>query len=459
MKKNPLLTGWFLFATLVSWPSLYAQTILTADGQTDTYTLVNSVFGGTAEEVPDCSHPEFGPHIMQTFDNALSNYVFDFSIHVTPDNDRCVNFDRQRNEIKTNSNDLVAFQGETLEHRWMFKLDSGFQPSPNFTHIHQIKAIDGNAGAPLITLTPRAGSPNQLQLIETDDSGRGTTLAQTDLSPFLGEWVEADEQATFDWNGSYSITLRRASDGVVLFSYSSNSIEMWRTGTTRIRGKWGIYRSLNSASYLRDEDVLYSGFCVAKAPDTCPSFSGPTAGATQYFPSYYVQNRTSRSLDQVYGTYVDPSDGTTLITWTNVCSGEQRTELRWQTWANQNTANIEDYDMMFDSATQRTAVSQIKSNTGGEAVYLQVTDTGIIRNDNERNSLVEGIDGQWHHWTILFNPLTGDGQIWYDYARLESPSHATGSFDWYFKNGTYNNGLPTGLCSTAYFKNFKHFFR
>lgn len=459
MKNTLCLMGLFLIAALLRGPSLYAQTILTADGQTETYTLINSVFGGTAEEVPDCSHPEFGAHITQTFDDTLHRSVFVFWIHVSPDNDRCVSFDRQRNEIKTNSDNLVAFQGETLQQRWLFKLDSGFQPSPNFTHIHQIKAIDGNAGAPLITLTPRAGDRNKLQLIATDDSGKGTTLAQVDLGPFLGEWVEADERATYDWSGRYSITLSRASDGAVLFRYSSDSIEMWRTGTTRIRGKWGIYRSLNSASYLRDEDVLYGGFCVAKTPDTCPSFSGPTAGATQYWPSYYVQNRTGRSLDEVYGTYVEPTDGSTIITWTNVCSGEERTELRWQTWEHQDTPNIEDYDMMFDSDTQRTAVSQIKSNSGGEAIYLQVTSPGIIRNDNENHSLVEGIDGQWHHWTILFDPSTGEGEIWYDHTLLEHGRHSTGSLDWYFKNGTYNNGLPTGHCSTAYFKNFQHFFK
>lgn len=458
MKNSGCLVVLVLLLAFLSRPYLYAQTILTADGQTDTYTLINNAFGGTAEEVPDCSHPDFGPHITQSFDDTLQNFVFDFWMHVTPDNDRCVNVDRQRNEIKTNSDALVAFEGDTLEHRWLFQLDAGFQPSPNFTHIHQIKAIDGNAGAPLITLTPRAGNPNQLQLIETDDAGHGTTLAQTDLTPFLGQWVEADEQATFDWNGTYSIVLRRASDGVVLFSYNKDSIELWRTGTTRIRGKWGIYRSLNSESYLRDEDVLYGGFCVAKAPASCPSFSGPTAGGTQYSPTYTVQNRTNRSLDQVYGTYTDPNDGS-LVTWTNVCSGEQRTELRWQTWANQNTTNIEDYDMMFDSETQRTAVSQVKSNTGGEAVYLQVSNPGTVRQDNENHPLLQGIDAQWHHWTILYNPSIGDGEIWYDYALLEHVSHSTGFYDWYFKNGTYNNGLPTGYCSTAYFKNFKHFFK
>src|SRR5262249_20752051 len=106
------LLGIFFLAPSLSSYSLFAQTILTADGQSDTYTLINRAFGGTAEEVPDCSHPDFGPHITQSFDAVLNKYVFDFVIHVTPDNDRCTNFDRQRNEIKTNSDGLVAFQGD-----------------------------------------------------------------------------------------------------------------------------------------------------------------------------------------------------------------------------------------------------------------------------------------------------------------------------------------------------------
>jgi len=167
--------------------AVFAQTVLTADGRTDAYTLINNAFGGTAEETPDCSHPSFGPHITQSFDAALNRWVFDFNIHVTPDNDRCINFDRQRLEIKTNSpNSIIALQGDTMDSRWLFKLDSGFQPSPGFTHIHQIKAIDGNNGAPLITLTPRSGSPNILQILHWDDSGVESTLTSADLSPFLG---------------------------------------------------------------------------------------------------------------------------------------------------------------------------------------------------------------------------------------------------------------------------------
>jgi hypothetical protein len=49
---------------------------------------------------------------------------------------------------------------------------------------------------------------------------------------------------------------------------------MWSESTTAspttfCRPKWGIYRSLNDATYLRDEDVLFADFCVAKG-SSCP---------------------------------------------------------------------------------------------------------------------------------------------------------------------------------------------
>jgi hypothetical protein len=157
--------------------------------------------------------------------------VFVFNIHVTPDNDRCTNFDRQRLEIKTDGSSpayVKGFLDDSVSYRWKFKLPDGFQPSPNFTHIHQIKAGDGDSGAPIITLTPRAGSPNSLQIIATDSNGTGTTLFQTDLAPFVGVWVEAFEQITYSHTGKYSVVIKTL-DGTTLLSYSNSNIDMWRT--------------------------------------------------------------------------------------------------------------------------------------------------------------------------------------------------------------------------------------
>src|SRR5262249_45761656 len=215
-----------LFALLLPTP-LLAQTFLTADGNTDSSPPVRTVLGASPE-TPDCSHTSFGPHITQAFDGDLGKSVFVFHMHVTPDNDRCTNFDRQRLEIKTDGGSpgaLKGFLNDSVTYRWKFKLDAGFQPSPSFTHIHQIKAGDGDAGAPIITLTPRTGSPNIVQLIHIDSAGASRVVATTDLAPFKGEWVEAYEKLTYSHTGQYSVIIKRLRDGATLLTFSDNNID------------------------------------------------------------------------------------------------------------------------------------------------------------------------------------------------------------------------------------------
>lgn len=54
---NPTyLLALVLLVFLLSVSAVYRQAILTADGNADTYTVVNKAFGGTAEVVPDVGH-------------------------------------------------------------------------------------------------------------------------------------------------------------------------------------------------------------------------------------------------------------------------------------------------------------------------------------------------------------------------------------------------------------------
>ncbi len=274
MKSFSTGLSFFLFLT----PAILgAQTFLSADGKTDTYQLIEKAFGKKAYEVPDCGHKAFGPHITQVLDQELGKFVFVFHLHVKPDDDRCEKDDRQRCEIKTynpSPDALKGFQGDACTYRWKFKLDAKFQASPKFCHIHQLKAVDGDDGKPLITLTPRIGKPSVLQLIFTPPEGQGdwTVLTSAELSLFKGVWVEAEEKVTYGKNGSYSLTLRRVKDGVVLLTFSKTGLALWREGTSFVRPKWGIYRSLDEPSYLRDEDVRFADFVVEKTPTkTLPS--------------------------------------------------------------------------------------------------------------------------------------------------------------------------------------------
>ena len=242
---------------------------LKADGPGNTYDLITSVLapGHNPIEVPDCSHPDFGEHIDELFDSELNTNIFRFHIHVTPDDDRCINFDRQRNEIKTyneSPDNLIGIENEKVVYKWKFKLKSGFQSSPNFTHLHQLKSVGGSfESMPMYTLTTRKGSPDKLQLryAETDNQ---VTIAQTDLAPLINTWLDVTEIIKYGTSGTYEIEIKKVSDGTVLFAYSNSSIINWRPNGTFVRPKWGIYRSLINDQDLRDEEVLFADFSITE---------------------------------------------------------------------------------------------------------------------------------------------------------------------------------------------------
>jgi len=246
--------------------TIKAQSVLTADGPGNTYELINSILapaGGDVVEVPECVHPEFGRHIAEVWDTDLNKYVFEFYIHRDIDNDRCINFDRQRVEIKTyeaSPPNLVGNYGETVVYKWQFKVPAGFQPSPNFTHIHQIKAVGGSDDDPIFTLTPHyKSSGNQMELIHDNT----TKLATLSLSLFEGNWVEATETIKIDsLHGTYAMLIKNVSTGAVILNYSNNDLKTIRSNNTFIRPKWGIYRSLLSPEYLRDESLRFNNFSI-----------------------------------------------------------------------------------------------------------------------------------------------------------------------------------------------------
>ena len=264
---------------LITSIAINAQTVLTADGPGNTYELINSVLapGATAEETPDQFDPAFGRHIAEVWDADLNQYVFEFYIHVSVPNEfqdeSTGDTDRQRVEIKTyapSPDNLKGVPGETIEYKWKFKLPTGFQPSANFTHIHQIKAVGGDESDPIFTLTCRKGTPNKLELNYYSDSNLSSKKFTTaNLSLFENTWVEATERIKLDTvHGTYSINIVKVSDGTKLLSYTNNDLLTFRPTNTFIRPKWGIYRSLLTYQDLRDEAVQFNSFSIYEVPTT-----------------------------------------------------------------------------------------------------------------------------------------------------------------------------------------------
>ncbi len=240
---------------------------LAADGPGDTYALITSVLapGYDPIETPDCNHTDFGNHIDEIYDEVLAANVFRFHIHVSPDNDRCLKFDRQRNEIKTydkSPENLLGRENERVTYQWKFKLAEGFQSSPKFTHIHQLKSVGGAYNSmPMYTLTTRKSSPDRLELryAAVDEQ---ITLKQVDLAPFIGRWITVNETVLYKTDGSYQLELSDTGTEEVLFNYTNENIVNWREGGEFVRPKWGIYRSLVYPEDLRDETLLFADFNI-----------------------------------------------------------------------------------------------------------------------------------------------------------------------------------------------------
>jgi hypothetical protein len=280
--------------------SMEADSSLVGANYSDINTYMRR-FGFDYTEHPNCSGG-YGGHIDGVHgdveaDSFLNRHVFRFDIHIDPviDGDRCSSstVDRQRNEMKsiTNNSTWAKVQGNWDEWQileWKFKLPIGLQPSANFFHIHQLKAQDGpNNGAPTITITPRAtssGLNRRIQIIHSvdgRDTDKGTIVDNVPLSEFEDEWVQVREEMHYTYDGHYSVKMTRSRDGRVLVDFTDPNIDMWRSGSSYIRSKFGLYRSLaggrlnqdpvGQSPLLKNESLWITDFRVyEKNPNPAP---------------------------------------------------------------------------------------------------------------------------------------------------------------------------------------------
>lgn len=339
MKNTPF---YIIVLVLTSFAGNAQVVTLNADGPdgVGTYELItNALAPGTANgaiEAPDAIHPGFGRHIAEVFDTELNKNVFEFYSHVSntpPDNEPVAGkTDRQRVEIKSynpSPDNLKAVIGETVQYKWRFKVPVGFKPTTSFTHIHQVKAVDGDDDDPLFTLTLRklSNGGTRLELIYDKDAAAATIKYQNlNMSLFEGIWVEAVETIKVGLQGTYSIIIKKVSDGTVLMDYSNANIQTIRPAYTSaagvvyaansfIRPKWGIYRSLADIANMRDEAMRFSDISIEELT-TLSSKEHTEDKASIQFPNP-VGDKLQLSeviLNQYNGLRIYDSSGKQVIT-------------------------------------------------------------------------------------------------------------------------------------------------
>lgn len=249
MKKSlkSLITGLALVSTLAVGTTVFAATVtINSDGPDNGKTaleIFQQYFGSDPIDGPTDSN-----HLYESTSTYVGN-VFQFKAGDASDTAVLdgSNTDRQRIEVKaykSSPSNVTASKGETVTYKWQFRAISPYPmpPSGNFHHIFQLKAQDGDDGAPILTFTVGDG------YLQFRHSPIGTTmdqvetLAQTSFSNIDGTWVEATVKVQNTDSGSLSMTLKKL-DGTVLMSYSGTK-DLWRDGATINRPKWGIYRKI-----------------------------------------------------------------------------------------------------------------------------------------------------------------------------------------------------------------------
>jgi len=64
------------------------------------------------------------------------------------------------------------------------------------------------------------------------------------------------------------MTIKKVSDGTTLLSFTNSNLMTIRANNEFLRPKWGIYRSLNVPSALRDETLRFASISIAEETPT-----------------------------------------------------------------------------------------------------------------------------------------------------------------------------------------------
>jgi hypothetical protein len=182
----------------------------------------------------------------------------------------------------------------------------------------------------------------------------------------------------------------------------------------------------------------------------------PTDGLREYTDTYKIQQPYDLKVSD---RFLDDKEKGEYVCWVNKTdkplkpgSGTGgRTEMRWnKNWS--GTEHMWEADVFVEPGTDRTCVMQIKSNTGGEPIYLQVQDNNLYNDNNLKVVLLKDALGKWFHVVAAYNPANGDGRVWIN-GELKITRNYKKPLDtvWYFKNGVYNSTK----FSKSHFKNIK----
>jgi hypothetical protein len=172
--------------------------------------------------------------------------------------------DRQRTESKgmvANGSALKMKNNETWTISYEMFMPTTLHGTSRFSHIFQLKTPATNGG-PWITLDPsRSGSTETLRARAYSTSG-APDIAKTNLAPLRNKWITIEWTFKIGPKGTARFALRDG--GTTVVDHTLSNVNVPDQGDY-VRPKWGIYRSVRSASSdILDTYLLIRNFKAYK---------------------------------------------------------------------------------------------------------------------------------------------------------------------------------------------------
>lgn len=151
------------------------------------------------------------------------------------------NRDRQRAEVKG----LGPHQrhGETFEYATTWRLNPEFRSSRRFCHLFQLKSINGDSGAPLVTLSIHG----EMATVEANPEGRKVVAREFPWKPDVWQTVRIRVKTSPEADGELLVSINGDE------FQGKTSISLSRPGADAYRPKWGLYRRAGTGMSMGDD--------------------------------------------------------------------------------------------------------------------------------------------------------------------------------------------------------------
>lgn len=168
---------------------------------------------------------------------------------------------RQRAEVK-GIGGVHQRNGETFEYATTWRTNPEFRPAQRFCHVFQLKALDGDNGAPLVVLSIMGETGKAEVRYWSGDAKGFAKVREVAWKPDTWQTIR------------FRIRISPGNDGEVLASVNGDAFQgvtgvpVYRPEATSYRPKWGLYRGIDKAKPMPmgDDWVEHKDAAASRLP-------------------------------------------------------------------------------------------------------------------------------------------------------------------------------------------------